>query len=127
MIRAENKAVGIGLVVRDNLIIQGVERQTAETLSIFAQNAAKQGMEWVLDHLWKDAQGDDLPQIDREVIVLDKDGKVSFGHRPNKKGYLGKSLLTNNVETFYPHTYGKGGWNIPNLKYWLDVEIPIIE
>lgn len=75
------------------------------------------------DH-WHDAQGDDLPEIDKEVIVLLDNGKVCFAHRPNKKGYLGKSLVTGNIKTFYPHTYGKGGWNIPNIKWWLDVELP---
>ena len=78
--------------------------------------------------LWKDAQGEDLPDIDREVIVIDKRGKVSFGHRPDKKhGYLGKSMLTNNIEKFYPHTYDKGGWNIPDIRWWLDVELPNME
>ena len=23
-----------------------------------------------------------------------------------------------------PKTYGKGGWNIPDVKFWLDVELP---
>ena len=78
--------------------------------------------------LWNDAQGDVLPDIDREVIVLCDDYhggyKVCFGHRPCKKGYLGKSLVTGNIETFYPHTYDKGGWNIPDVKWWLDIELP---
>lgn len=81
--------------------------------------------------LWHDAQGDDLPEIDREVIVLCDDGhggyKVCFGHRPYKKGYLGKSYVSGNIETFYTHTYGKGGWNIPDVKWWLDVELPNME
>lgn len=84
--------------------------------------------------LWHDAQGDDLPEIDREVIVLtqsyplDKgEYAVSFAHRPYKKGYLGKSLVTGNIETFYPHTYGKGGWNIPDVKWWLDCSLPNLE
>ena len=73
---------------------------------------------------WHDAQGDDLPPIDKEVIVLLKSGKVCFAHRPNKKEYLGKSMVTGNIETFYPQTYDKGGWNIPNVKWWLDVKLP---
>jgi hypothetical protein len=81
--------------------------------------------------LWHDAQGDDLPPIDEEVIVLCDDGhgcyKVSFGHRPFKKGYLGKSLVTGNIETYYPETYGKGGWNIPDVKWWLDCVLPNME
>lgn len=85
------------------------------------------GAEWQLGNLWHDAQGDDLPPIDEEVIVICNNGKVCFGHRPYRKGYLGKSMVTGNVETFYPHTYGKGGWNIPDVKLWLDVELPNME
>ena len=92
---------------------------------------ARRAVATALKHLWHDAQGDILPDIDKEVIVLCDDGhgghKVCFGHRPNKKGYLGKSLVTGNVETFYPQTYGKGEWNIPNVKWWLDVDIPLAE
>ena len=89
------------------------------------------GAKWNLKNLWHDVQGDNLPEIDREVIVLCDDGhggyKVAFAHRPNKKGYLGKSLVTGNVETFYPHTYDKGGWNIPDVKWWLDCYMPKME
>jgi len=90
------------------------------------------GAQWWMGHnLWVDAQGDDLPEIDREVIVLCDDDhggyKVCFGHRPYKKGYLGKSLVTGNIETFYPQVYSKGGWNIPDVKWWLDVELPNLE
>ena len=77
--------------------------------------------EWGNANLWHDAQGDDLPEIDREVIVLLDNGKVCFGHRPYKKGYLGKSYVTGN---FYTHTYGKGGWNIPDVRWWLDCSLP---
>jgi hypothetical protein len=91
-----------------------------------AELACKEMMGWADSHLshWHDAQGDDLPPIDKEVIVLLDNGKVCFAHRPNKKGYIGKSLVTGNIETFYPQTYDKGGWNIPNAKWWLDVELP---
>lgn len=84
--------------------------------------------------LWKDAQGDDLPPIDKEVIVLCNDNfggyKVSFGHRPNPQGYYGKNLTTGEDVRKYRyevHTYDKGGWNIPDIKYWLDVELPNLE
>lgn len=98
---------------------------------IVALAAFQSGAEWQLGNLWHDAQGDDLPPIDKEVIVLCDDGhggyKVSFGHRPYKKGYLGKSLVTGNIETFYPQTYGKGGWNIPDVRWWLDCVLPNME
>jgi hypothetical protein len=80
-----------------------------------------------LKHLWHDAHGDILPDIDKDVIVLCDNGKVCFGHRPNKKGYLDKSLVTGNIETFYPQTYGKGGWNISDVKWWLACDLPKTE
>ena len=93
----------------------------------YIEYACKEMVEWADAHQdhWHDAQGDDLPDIDREVIVLRENGAVCFAHRPNKKGYLGKSLVTGNIKTFYPHTYGKGKWNISNVKWWLDVDIPV--
>ena len=96
-----------------------------------AMKSFKAGAEWRDTNLWHDAQGDDLPEIDREVIVLtqsyplDKgEYAVCFAHRPYKKGYLGKSLVTGNIETYYPETFGKGGWSIPDVKYWLDIKYP---
>ena len=84
--------------------------------------------------LWKDAQGDDLPPIDKEVIVLCDDNfggyKVCFGHRPNPQGYYGKNLTTGEDVRKYRYevqTYDKGGWNVPDIKYWLDVELPNLE
>lgn len=70
---------------------------------------------------WKDAQGDDLPEIDREVIALLDNGKVVFAHRPPEY-WDGKDIITGKVTRNYPKTYDKGGWNIPNVKWWLDVD-----
>ena len=72
---------------------------------------------------WKDAQGDDLPEIDREVIAILDNGNVVFAHRP-PEFWDGKNIITGEVTRNYPKTYDKGGWNIPNVKYWLDVELP---
>lgn len=80
------------------------------------------GAEWRDANLWHDAQGDDLPEIDREVIVLLDNGKVCFGHRPNPDGYV-----TVDGENLYPETYGKGGWNIPDVRWWLDCVLPNME
>lgn len=83
------------------------------------------------NNLWKPADGDDLPEYEREVIVLtqpypleDSEFAVSFAHRPNPEGWDGKSITTGKVEHYTPKTYEKGGWNIPDIKYWLDVELP---
>jgi hypothetical protein len=88
----------------------------------------------VLDSLWKPADGDDLPEIDREVVVFTQDFpndagimSVAIAHRPNPDGWDGKSLSTGKVEHYTPKTYDKGGWNIPNVKYWLDCLMPNME
>lgn len=76
-----------------------------------------------MEELWKPA--DDLPEIDREVIALIPayDGwKVVFAHRPDPVGYYGKSILSDEYKHFLPETYD--GWNIPNIKWWLDLDLP---
>ena len=77
---------------------------------------------WQKEHLWKPADGNDLPIIDREVIALLDNGKVVFAHRPPEY-WDGKNIITGKVTRNYPKTYDKGGWNIPNVKYWLDYDI----
>ena len=79
----------------------------------------KAGAEWQKAHNWKPADGDDLPEIDREVIALLDNGKVVFAHRPPEY-WDGKDIVTGKVTRNYPKTYDKGGWNIPNVKWWLD-------
>ena len=68
---------------------------------------------WGENHLWKPADGDELPEIGRDVICLLDCGKVIKAHRPSKKDNL-----------YVPEPYGKGEWNYPNIKYWLDAELP---
>ena len=72
---------------------------------------------------WKDAQGDDLPEIDREVIALLENGMVVFAHRPPERWY-GRDL-DGEEHVFEPKTYDKGEWNIPNVVWWLDLNLPI--
>ncbi|SEA78775.1 hypothetical protein SAMN04487851_11422 [Prevotella sp. tc2-28] len=92
---------------------------------------------WQKSNLWKPADGEDLPEYDREVIALIKYNaqhnihdeeyptyRVGFGHRPDPKGWDGKSVTTGQVEHYTPKTYDKGDWNIPDIVYWLDVELP---
>ena len=76
---------------------------------------------------WHDAQGDYLPEIDREVIVIDKRGKVSYAHRPDKRGLYSMSVATGKMEKLEPMTYDKGGWNIPDVRWWLDCSLPNLE
>ena len=81
------------------------------------------GAKWQKAHNWKPADGDDLPIIDREVIAILNNGKVVFAHRPQEY-WDGKNIVTGKVTRHYPKTYDKGGWNVPNVKWWLDVYLP---
>ena len=45
---------------------------------------------------------DRLPPVDKEAVVLTKDGKICFGHIVDKK--IAKDY---------------NGWNIPDVEYWL--------
>ena len=101
----------------------------AKTISPFFSQTdytqgVKDGAKWKKEHLWKPANGDDLPEIDIEVIALLNNGKVVFAHRPHKGKYIGKSLTTGNIEAFENKTYGDGGWNVPHVVWWLDIELP---
>lgn len=55
----------------------------------------------IMDRTWYNAQTN-LPPVDKECIVLDKDGKLSFGHTVDK-----------NIAVDY------NGWNIPNVVFWM--------
>ncbi len=94
----------------------------------------------LLSSLWKDAQGDELPEIDREVIALvglegffeippDEQVKLSykvvFAHRPPEY-WDGTNILTEETTRYYPKRYDKGGWNIPDVKFWLDYNMDSI-
>lgn len=98
------------------------------------EDACKLGAKWQENHLWKSADGDDLPELERDMIVLTQpyplegsEYAVSFGHRPDPKGWDGKSITTGVVEHYTPKTYDKGGWNIPDVVLWLDLNIPNLE
>lgn len=45
---------------------------------------------------------DRLPPVDKETVVLTKDGRICFGHIVDKK--IAKDY---------------NGWNIPDVEYWL--------
>ena len=70
-------------------------------------------------NLWHDAQGDNVPEYGREVIVIGRDGKVFFGHRPDPK-----EVTMVEGKPYHAKTYDKNGWNWPDIALWLDVEIP---
>lgn len=68
---------------------------------------------------WYDAQGDIVPEYYRKVIVIGRDGKVFYGHRPDPKGYV-----VVEGEKCFTKTYDKNGWSWPNIALWLDVDVP---
>ena len=86
------------------------------------------------NNLWKPADGDYLPEIDREVVVFiqnfpDDAGimKVAIAHRPNPDGWDGRNILTGEVNHYTPKTYDNGGWSIPDVRWWLDLDFPKME
>lgn len=84
------------------------------------------GAEWADSHVLKPADGDDLPDVDREVIALVEENehyKVVYAHRPPEY-WDGKNILTGEVTRYYPKRYDKGNWNQPDVKWWLDIEVP---
>lgn len=103
-----------------------------EDMQVAFGDALIRGAKWADAHprqFWFDAHGDYLPEYEKEVIVLiqtfDDDPtsvRVSYGHRPDPKGWTGKSLSTGKIKHFIPKTYGKGGWNLDNVKVWLDID-----
>ena len=75
--------------------------------------------------MWKDNK--DLPEYDREVIALQAmpsgSYKVVYAHRPNPAGYI----VVDEVGKAYAKTYDESGWNMPDIKWWLDLEMPYKE
>jgi len=110
----------------------GHAEEDDEDISVTQQrNSFKWGMLTALKEAWKDAQGEDLPEYDREVVVFIQNFRddagmmsVAIGHRPNPKGWDGKSLSTGKVEHYTPMTYDNGGWNQPDVRWWLDIPLP---
>jgi hypothetical protein len=78
------------------------------------------GAKWADSHpRWYDAQGDNVPEYGREVIVIGRDGKVFYGHRPDPKEFI---MIDG--KPYHANTHDKNGWNWPDIALWLDVEIP---
>lgn len=90
---------------------------------IYAQVAfstgCEHGYQYARKNLWYDAQGNIVPEYGREVIVIGRDGKVFFGHRPDPK-----EVTMVDGKPYHAKTYDKNGWNWPDIALWLDVVIP---
>ena len=92
------------------------------------RKAYVKGYNEALKDLWhKATDPNDLPEIDREVIALQglKGGgsRIVFAHRP-PASWIGTNILTGEQTVRKPKRYGKGKWNMENVKWWLDVELP---
>ena len=109
---------------------RGMGHEKAVMASISYVNGMKDVIDTLdVQSLWHDAQGTDLPEIDREVVVFiqKRPGgsmQTAVAHRPNPNGWDGKDIFTGKKRHHTPVTYGKGGWNVPDVKFWLDVELP---
>ena len=132
--KLNRKAVGYGLAIKDFMVMHGAKEESAKTIAKMVQLAYLAGAAEADANpinLLKPADGEDLPEMDREVIVLTQpyplegnEYAVSFAHRPNPDGWDGKSVTTREIEHYVPKTYGKGGWSISDVKYWLDIKFP---
>lgn len=124
-------------LINKSTIMHDAEKGASETISQVVRIAYLAGAAEADANpikLWKPAEGSDLPIFDREVIVLTQpyplegsEFAVSFAHRPNPNGWDGRNIITDEVNHYTPQTYDKGGWNIPNVKWWLDIELPNME
>lgn len=92
------------------------------------RKAFVKGYEQALKDIWhKATDTNDLPEIDREVVALQglKGGgyRIVFAHRP-QASWVGTNIFTGEKTVRKPKRYGKGKWNMENVKWWLDVELP---
>lgn len=85
-----------------------------------------QGALWADAHLWHLADGDYLPEIDREVIVFTQTErqypKVAIAHTMPMGDW--KQFDGNR---YYLERNGEVGWSLPDVKIWLDAPLPFKE
>ena len=129
--RLRNTICGISISENLDEYINELSKQFPEVSFAKLSRIAVRVAKWQKENLWKPADGDDLPEIDREVIaILDYDFghyKVVYAHRPFPDGWDGTNIDTGEKEHFEPEIYDKGGWNQPHILYWLDARLPYEE
>lgn len=91
-------------------------------------NVARMVGEKLLESLWIDANGEHLPDIDKEVIALEclegeDNYRVVFAHRVDPHRVV-RVTIDNKPLKLHPNRHGKAGWSLPNIKYWLNLELP---
>ena len=91
------------------LIEKAASRHTEGNPFPFVGEYFKIGANFVLDHLWQEDTDDEslLPPIEKPVFVL------------KEVDWTGISVAFRVM-----HGYGKAGWNIPDVKYFLNVGLP---
>jgi hypothetical protein len=103
-------------------LLENCEEDLAQAVSEAIKNSFLAGAGYVINNAWQRGDGDYLPEIDREVIALQRwssGHRVVYAHRPNPNGYV-----VVDGERLYPKCYDKGGWNMEGIEYWLDVKMP---
>jgi len=102
----------------DNAFLEWMETMSKNVVHI--ADAWYAAVKWADSHpQWYDAQGDNVPEYGREVIVIGRDGKIFYGHRPDPK-----EVTMVDGKPYHAKTYDKNGWNWPDIALWLDVEMP---
>lgn len=105
--------------IKSSYVFQYDDIYSDDDVRDIATSLAEYGYQYAKKNLWYDAQGDIVPEYGREVIVIGRNGKVFYGHRPDPK-----EVTMIDGKPYYAKTYGKNGWNWDNIALWLDVEIP---
>lgn len=92
----------------------------------FVKYACLEMASWVEQNLWKSADGDYLPEIDREVVVFTQTErqypKVAIAHTMPMGDW--KQFDGNR---YYLERNGEVGWSLPDVKIWLDAPLPFKE
>ena len=97
MVEANSKEEAINKAIEeDNWQKYPVFFSTFEYITTLQERKPKQ-----VSPIWVSVK-DRLPPVDKEAIVLTKDGEICFGHIVNKR--IAKDY---------------NGWNIPDVEYWL--------
>lgn len=97
MVEANSKEEAINKAIEeDNWQKYPVFFPTFEYIATLQNRKSKQ-----VSPIWVSVK-DKLPPVDKEAVVLTKDGEICFGHIVDKK--IAKDY---------------NGWNIPNVEYWL--------
>ncbi len=124
----------LGMIKRAAKAVIDIVHLTSKDEDEAIVNAFQGGALWMESKAWELASRR-LPEIDREVVVLadisNKMGirprelqgepcyQICFAHRVDPN-----SFVKIEGKEYHPEGYGKGGWNIEGVKYWLDIPHP---